>query len=118
MSKLIRRTVRKGGGAALLIALQILTLTLAGLLMPLRSGPQQQSVQAPAGSQVQSSSSAAVDSAKEASASSSSTADEAETARPRITATVHELTPADKAALRKEAVRAKKLYEPLATQIF
>src|SRR5881398_1768455 len=41
MSKLIRRT-KKNFGAALLIALQMITLTLAGLLMPLAGGPQQQ----------------------------------------------------------------------------
>ena len=40
MSKLIRRT-KKNFGAALLIALQILALTLAGLLMPFSGGPQQ-----------------------------------------------------------------------------
>ena len=40
MSKLIRRTVRKGGGAALLIALQIISIALAGLLIPWGNGPQ------------------------------------------------------------------------------
>jgi len=62
MSKLIRRT-KKNFGAALLIALQILTLTLAGLLMPWGSSTQQ-SVTAPGGSKIsadQQSASAAAD---------------------------------------------------------
>jgi len=41
MPKLLRRTVRKGGGAALLVALQLITLTLLSLIGPMASGPQQ-----------------------------------------------------------------------------
>src|SRR6266404_2203997 len=52
MSKLIRRTVRKGGGAALIVALQMITLTLLSLIGPFASGPQQSANKAPADSQV------------------------------------------------------------------
>src|SRR5438552_11149893 len=91
MSKIIRRTegMKKEGGAALIVALQMITLTLIGLMAPFAAGPQQ-SAKAPAGSEV----SAAQ------------------------TQTGQAQTPSDRSALRASAVAATKLYEPLATQTF
>src|SRR5213594_1047245 len=109
MSKLIRRTVRKGGGAALLVALQMITLTLLSLIGPMASGPRHPA-NPPAGSQVQSSSSASSDSS-----SDQTDQDQTQTAQPR---TAHDLTAAEKEALRHSAHFAKKLYEPLASQVF
>src|SRR6187455_3023152 len=93
MSKLIRRTVRKGGGAALLAALQIISLILIGLLFPFGNGPQQKSAAVVTGQ--------GAEHAKT----------ETQTARESLTAV-------DKSALRASAVVATKLYEPLATQVF
>src|SRR5437868_5318692 len=91
MSKLIRRTVgMRKGGAALLAALQIISLILIGFLLPFGSGPQQQSADVNAGPST----------------------DQAQTALRQP------LTAADKRALRASAVFANKLYEPLATQVF
>src|SRR6058998_980802 len=103
MSKLIRRTVRKGGGAALLIALQILTLTLVGLLMPWGNGPQP--VKAPADTQVS------------APLVQTTQTDQAQTETAQPT-TAADLTAAQREALRASAHPAKKLYEPLASQVF
>ena len=97
MSKLIRRTIRKGGGAALIAALQVLAVILAGLLMPWSSGPQP--AKAPAETPV----SAPVPGI-------SSNQAQAITAKT--------LTPSERSALRRTAVPAKKLYEPLASQVF
>jgi len=94
MSKLIRRT-KKNFGAALLIALQLITLTLAGLLMPWGTSPQQ-SANGPAVSQTS----------------------PADTQTQADTPTAHALTAADKANLRSSAHFGKKLYEPLASQVF
>src|SRR6266404_3464982 len=97
MSKLIRRTVRKGGGAALIVALQMITLTLLSLIGPFASGPQKQ---APAV--------AGTDGAGAAQAQTQT--DQAFTAA--------DFTAAEKSALRNTAHLAKKLYEPLNTQVF
>ena len=53
MRKIIRRTVgtKKEIGAALLIALQMISLILIGLMAPFGDRPQQQSAKAPSGSQ-------------------------------------------------------------------
>src|ERR1700758_5288396 len=101
MSKLIRRTVRKGGGAALLIALQIMTLTLVGLLMPWATGPRPN--KAPADTEV----SAPLVPATQGDQDQTQT--QTETAQPVTTA--KDLTPAEKAALRRSAHAAKKQYE-------
>src|SRR5436190_9323373 len=124
MARIIRRTVKKRG-AALIVALQLTVLTLISLVSFV-GGPQQ-SAKAPADSQTQSSSSAAVASAKDASASSSSGAtqtapDQTETDQAQTQTaqplTAKDLTAADKAALRQSAIPAKKLYEPRASQVF
>jgi hypothetical protein len=96
MSKIIRRIPgrKKEIGAALIVALQLTALTLIGLMAPFASGPQQ-----PANAPAEAEMSAA----------------QTQTVQAR---TVQPLTPADKSALRKSAVFAKKLYEPLAAQIF
>ncbi len=78
MSKLIRRT-KKNFGAALLIALQMLTLTLAGLLMPFAGGPQQQPANQP------SSGSSRTTASQEAPAGSQVTADQCRHAQMRTT---------------------------------
>src|SRR5438046_5927105 len=95
MSKLIRRTVgMKKGGAALLAALQIISLILIGFLLPFGSGPHQQSTGVDAG-------------------------EGAEQANTETQSAVRQpLTAADKRALRDSAVFATKLYEPLGTQAF
>jgi Bacterial Ig-like domain (group 3) len=97
MSKLIRRIPgrKKEIGAALIVALQLISVTLIGLMLPFGSGPQP--VTAPTDSQM-------------SAAQSQTQTDQA--------ATVQPLTPAEKSALRKSAVFAKKLQEPLASQVF
>src|SRR5207249_5346318 len=90
MSKLIRRT-KNDFGAALLIALQMITLTLAGLLMPLAGGPQQ-SANAPADSEM--------------------------SAADTQTQTAQAPTPIDRSDLRASAVFANKVYGPRATEVF
>src|SRR6266571_1784372 len=97
MSKFIRRT-KKNFGAVLLIALQLITLTLAGLLMPFAGGPRPNN--APADTQVS------------APLVQTTQGDQAQTQ------TAQPLTAAEKSALRKSAHFAKKLYEPLASQVF
>src|SRR5947208_3641788 len=97
MSKLIRRTVgMKKGGAALLAALQIISLILIGFLLPFGSGPHQQSAGV--------------------ACSAGEGADQAQTET--HSAVRQPLTAADKPALRDAAVFATKLYKPLATQVF
>src|SRR5438034_8256560 len=91
MPKLIRRTIRKGGGAALIAALQVIALILIGFFSFI-GGPQQ-SLKAPAETQV-----------------TGPAQDQTQTAQP--------LMAADKSALRASAVVATRLYEPLATQVF
>src|SRR2546426_393665 len=90
MSKLIRR--KKEIGAALILALQLTTLTVIGLMAPFASGPQQ-SANAQADAQM------------------SAPQTETQTAQgPTATVT--------RDALRASAVFATKLYEPLASEIF
>src|SRR5882724_492693 len=90
MSKLIRRTAgrKKEIGAALIVALQLTTLTLIGLMAPFASGPQQ-SATAPAESEM--------------------------SAAP--TQTVQTQTASTLSDRRASAVSATKLYEPRATEI-
>jgi hypothetical protein len=90
MSKLVRR--KKEIGAALAVALQLTALGLIGLILPVASGPQQ-TAKTPADSQI-------------------SAAPQA------VPAQAQPLTAADKANLRSSAHFAKKLYEPLASQVF
>ena len=91
MSKIIRRIPgrKKEVGAALLVALQLTTLTLIGLMAPFASGPQQ-SGKAPAGSEM--------------------SAAQTQTGQAQTASAL--------SARRASAVAAIKLYEPLATQIF
>src|SRR5437867_3405806 len=109
MSKLIRRTKKKFG-AALLIALQLITLTLAGLLMPFAGGPRPN--KAPADTQV---SAPLVQTTQGDQAQTETDQAQTDTAQP---ITAKDLTAAEKSALRKSAHFAKKLYEPLASQVF
>src|SRR6266404_4656186 len=104
MSKLIRRTVRKGGGAALIVALQMITLTLLSLIGPFASGPQKQ---APAV--------AGTDGA--GAAQDQTETDQAQTQTDQAF-TAADLTAAERSALRQSAHFGKKLYEPLNTQVF
>src|ERR1041385_7446611 len=104
MPKLLRRTVRKGGGAALLIALQLITLTLLSLIGPMASGPKQ--ANAPADSQQ---ASVVQDQAQQAPGTD---------ALQQQPFTATDLTAAEKAALRQSAHFGKKVYEPLASEIY
>ena len=88
MSRLIRR--KKEIGAALAVALQLTTLALIGLMLPVAGGPQQPA-KAPADSQM--------------------------SAAPQA-APVQARPVSDLSARRASAVRASKLYEPRASQIF
>src|SRR5947207_11809508 len=90
MSKIVRRTagMKKEVGAALIVALQITTLTLVGLMAPFAGGPQQ-SAKAPAGSEMSS----------------------------RQTQTGQAPTASVPSQPRASTVAATKLYEPRATQI-
>src|SRR5438876_8546907 len=106
MSKLIRHTQKRG--TALFVALQLTALTVLSLVSFVGS-PQSRDGGTPADSQV----SAPV--AGGADAGISSDQDQTQTAQPL---TAKDLTAADKAALRKSAHPAKKLYEPLASQVF
>src|ERR1041385_2990934 len=93
MKKIIRRAVgTKKGGAALLAAMQIISLILISLLLPF-GGPHQQS----------------------ATVGTSEGADQAQTGTQ--TTARQPLTATDKRALRDSAVFANKLYEPVATQV-
>ena len=89
MSKLVRR--KKEIGAAMIVALQLLTVTLVGLMLPYAGGPQQ-SVKAPADSQM--------------------TADQTQAQN------VQAPTATDRSALRASAVYANKVSGPRASQIF
>src|SRR6266496_4342025 len=93
MSKIIRRTegTKKEVGAALIVALQLTTLTLIGLMAPLASGPQQSA---------------------NTSANSQITADQTQNQ------TVQAPTGTDRSALRASAVFANKVYGQRATEIF
>src|ERR1041384_1929723 len=103
MPKLIRRAVKKGRGAALIAALQIITLILIGFLS-LFGGSRQSVHKAPAETQV----------TGPVAAIASGHA-QTETAQLR---TAKDLTAAEKAALRQSAHFGKKVYEPLASEIY
>src|SRR5206468_7173897 len=106
MSKLIRRTAGTRKGAALIVALQLTALTFLSLVS-FFGGPQQPA-KAPADTQV---------SAPQA--QTQTQADQTQTQTDQAqTQTAQPLTAADKSALRKSAVFGKKLYEPLATEVF
>src|SRR5437762_7594991 len=92
MARIIRRVVgNKKRGAALIAALQVIALILIGFFSFI-GGPQQ-SLKAPAETQV-----------------TGPAQDQTQTAQP--------LTAADRRALRDSAVFATKLYDPLSTQVF
>src|SRR5438552_13828365 len=114
MARIIRRTVKKRG-AALIVALQLTVLTLISLVSFV-GGPQQ-SAKAPADSQVKSSSSASSYSSADQTDQTQTQTDQAQTqtAQPLTAA---DLTAAQREALRASAHPAKKLYEPLASQVF
>src|SRR5436190_5315259 len=104
MARIIRRVVgNKKRGAALIAALQIISLMLIGFLTFI-GGPQR-SPKAPAETQV-----SAPAQAQTQAAQNQTEQGQIETAQP--------LTAAEKAALRQSAHLAKKLYEPLNTQVF
>src|SRR5436305_11202304 len=104
MARIIRRVVgNKKRGAALIAALQIISLMLIGFLTFI-GGPQR-SPKAPAETQV----------SAPAQAETAPAQDQTEPGQP-ITAA--DLTAAEKEALRQSAHLAKKLYEPLNTQVF
>src|SRR6478609_5937512 len=86
---------KKKNGAALLVTLQLAVLTLIGVILPFGSGPQQ-SANGPAVSQTS----------------------PADTQTQADTPTARALTAADKTNLRSSAHFAKKLYEPIASQVF
>src|SRR5438874_7764219 len=107
MARIIRRTVKKRG-TALIVAVQLTFLTLLSLVSfvngPQQSAPPKDGFAVANGSQV-----------NVAQAQTQTAQAQAETDEPR---TAKDLTAADKAALRKSAHFAKKLYEPLNTQMF
>ena len=114
MSKLVRHVQKRG--TALFLALQLTGLILLSLLS-FFGGPQS-AKKAPAGTQVSAPAQAQTAPAQGQQATSNTdplqqpaqTADQAFTAK--------DLTAAEKSALRKTAHFAKKLYEPLNTQVF
>jgi len=106
MSKLIRHAQKRG--TALFMALQITGLILIGILSFI-TGPKESS-KAPAETQA----SASSQNKTEAEQNQTDQA-QTETTQP---ITAKDLTAAEKSALRKSAVLAKKLYEPLASQVF
>src|SRR6266481_1966009 len=113
MARIIRRVVgNKKRGAALIAALQIISLMLIGFLTFI-GGPQR-SPKAPAETQVSGPAQQVASAAADALQQPAQTTDQAQTqtAQP-ITAA--DLTAAEKAALRRSAHAAKKLYEPLAS---
>src|SRR6266536_2489227 len=95
MSKLIRHAQKRG--TVLFVALQLTALTFLSLLSFI-GGPQSRDGGTPAETQVS------------APAQAQTAADQSQTAQP--------LTAAEKSALRASAHPAKKLYEPLASQVF
>ena len=101
MSKLIRHAQKRG--TALFLALQLTGLILLGLLSFI-GGPQSRDGGTPAETQV--------------SAPAQQAASAAADALQQTALTAADLTAAEKSALRKSAVLAKKLYEPLASQVF
>src|SRR5690242_12536070 len=112
MPKLIRRAVKKGRGAALIAALQLITLMLIGFLS-FFGGSRQSVHKAPAETQVTGPAAGSQTVAADAVA-----ADGADVGAQAQLITAKNLTAADKAALRKTAHFGKKLYEPLNTQVF
>src|SRR5438067_3069886 len=112
MARIIRRVVaNKKRGAALIAALQVIALLLIGFFSFI-GGPQQ-SPKAPAETQV----TGPAQDQTQATQDQTNQTDQAqtETFQPL---TAKDLTAADKSALRKSAHFAKKLYEPLNTQVF
>src|SRR6266481_1412110 len=116
MSKLIRDARKRG--TALFLALQLTVLTLISLLSFI-FGPQQSAKKAPAETQESAPAQAQTNAAKHQTQGdqTQTQTDQAQTdtAQPR---TAKDLTAAEKSALRKSAHFAKKLYEPLASQVF
>src|SRR6266853_1465037 len=109
MARIIRRVVgNKKRGAALIAALQIISLILVGFLTFI-GGPQR-SPKAPAETQVSAPAQQVASAAADALQQPAQTADQTETVQP--------LTAAQREALRQSAHLAKKLYEPLASQVF
>src|SRR6266567_3995912 len=112
MSKLIRRTAGTRKGAALIVALQLTALTFLSLISFI-GGPQSRDGGTPADTQV---SAPQVQTQTQADQAQTETAQaQTQTAQPFTAA---DFTAAEKAALRKSAVAAKRLYEPLASQVF
>src|SRR6266446_719497 len=108
MARIIRRVVgNKKRGAALIAALQIISLILVGFLTFI-GGPQR-SPKAPAETQVSAPAQQVASAAADALQQPAQTADQTQTAQP-LTAT--DLTAAQREALRASAHPAKKLYEP------
>src|SRR5437763_17186134 len=104
MARIIRRVVaNKKRGAALIAALQIITLILIGFFSFI-GGPRQ-SPKAPAETQV-------TGPAQDQTQATQNQTDQTQTQ------TAQPLTAADKSALRNSAHFGKKLYEPLNTQVF
>src|SRR5437773_9780990 len=107
MARIIRRVVaNKKRGAALIAALQVVALMLIGFFSFI-GGPQQ-SPKAPAETQV-------TGPAQDQTQAAQDQTDQTDQAQ---TQTAQPLTAADKSALRKSAHFAKKLYEPLNSQVF
>jgi len=112
MSKLIRHTQKRG--TVLFVALQLTALTFLSLVSFI-GGPQQSANKAPEGTEV----SAPAQPQPAPVAQPQTATDQAQTETDQAqTQTAQPLTAADKAALRKSAVPAKKLQEPLASQVF
>jgi len=113
MSKLIRRTIGiKKRGTALIVALQLTFITLLSLVSFI-GGPQQ-SAKAPVGSQT----SAPVAGGGLPAEASAKAGDAGTQSAPAQPSTAQAPRAIDKASLRKSAVFAKKLQEPLASQVF
>jgi len=110
MSKLIRHAQKRG--TVLFVALQLTALTLISLLSFIGGPQQSRDGGTPAGTEV---SAPAQDQTQAAQDQTQTDQAQTETAQPLTAA---DLTAADKSALRKSAHFAKKLYEPLATQVF
>src|SRR5437588_6627578 len=112
MARIIRRVVgNKKRGAALIAALQIITLILIGFFSFI-GGPRQ-SPKAPAETQV----TGPVQDQTQAAQGQTNQTNQAQTETTQPI-TAKDLTAADKSALRKSAHFGKKLYEPLNTQVF
>src|SRR5947207_5082780 len=109
MSKLIRHAQKRG--TVLYVALQLTALTVISLLSFI-GGPQSRDGGTPAGTEV----TAPAQPQTDADQTQTDAADQTQPAQPPTTA--KDLTASDKSALRKSAHFAKKLYEPLNTQVF